>query len=232
MTLAEQVTASGYNDSTLFEKRIYLVDLSGSIAGKGSVPTADVFGKIILDLDNVIDKAQPNTDFAIIPFAENILKITESSDPSTIHQAISKLTVQNSNTNISKAWAKGLQKIDSTKINYLFLLSDGIHNRGIPKSDLYNILRQWPSLASKYNANAYFVLLNPDYAGSEIAKIFDEEDNMFVVSSMDVSYSDNRHSDSMASKSQDSSVNNISATDNNSKITNPTESKTKKHIDL
>ena len=170
------------------EKRIYLMDLSGSMTGLGSVRTDNVLDKMKADLKGTINWVPTNTDFVFIPFTEEIspyIQGTSEEKPVLIGH-ISNIDIMPGNTDIASAWERGLAELDSTKVNYLFLLSDGYHNRGISKQEFYSTLHNWSNDNSNYDVEAYFVLLSPQYRTTEVAKIFDSTDRMQVVESMNI----------------------------------------------
>lgn len=170
------------------EKRIYLLDLSGSMIGQGSVRTDNVLEKMKSDLEATVDWTSLPTDFVFIPFTDRLM--TEFGGTDTKKQElmteISSIETEAGNTDIASAWECALGKLDSTKVNYIFLLSDGYHNRGISKAGLNSLLKSWPQSTGCCDAVAYFVLLSPKYRTSEIARIFDETDKMSVVESMNI----------------------------------------------
>lgn len=90
------------------------------------------------------------------------------------------------NTDLVKAWKTGLLQLDSSKVNYLFLITDGLHNRGATKEQLVDILSKWPKVSEEYDAEAYFVVVDPSYRSSYICSIFDSCDRMHIVESMNV----------------------------------------------
>lgn len=170
------------------EKRIYLLDLSGSMVGQGSVKTDNVLEKMKSDLKATVDWTFLPTDFVFIPFTDRLLPEFYGVD--TIKQElitkISSIGIEVGNTDIASAWECALGKLDSAKVNYIFLLSDGYHNRGISKTGLNSLLKSWPQSAGRCDAEAYFVLLSPKYRTSEIAGIFDETDRMSIVETMNI----------------------------------------------
>lgn len=170
------------------EKRIYLLDLSGSMVGQGSVKTDNVLEKMKSALKASVNWTSLPTDFIFIPFTDRL--IPEFGGVDTIKQKliteISAIKPETGNTDIATAWEHALRKLDSTKVNYIFLLSDGYHNRGISKAGLNSMLKLWPQSSKHYDAEAYFVVLSPKYRTSEIAEIFDETDRMSVVETMNI----------------------------------------------
>lgn len=170
------------------EKRIYLVDLSGSMTGLGSVRTENVMDKMKADLKATVNWVPTNTDFVFIPFTEHILPYIKgtNTDKQLLNGHISDLEIMPGNTDIASAWQCALTELDSTKVNYLFLLSDGYHNRGISKQGLYSSLQNWMNDSRNYDAEAYFVLLSPQYRTTEVARIFDSTGRMQVIESMNI----------------------------------------------
>ena len=61
---------------------------------------------------------------------------------------IENLSIKKGDTNIADAWSRGLQEIDSTRINYIFMLTDGVHNWGPEKEILYERLGEWQHIAN------------------------------------------------------------------------------------
>lgn len=55
------------------EKRIYLLDLSGSMVGEGSVKTDNVLGKMKSDLEASVNWTSLPTDFVFIPFTDKLM---------------------------------------------------------------------------------------------------------------------------------------------------------------
>ena len=171
------------------EKRIYLLDLSGSMVGQGSVKTDNVLEKMKSDLEATVDWTTLPTDFVFIPFTDRLMPEFGGVDSMKLElmTEISAIEIKSGNTDIATAWECALEKLDSTKVNYIFLLSDGYHNRGISKAGLNSMLKLWPQNSLCYDAEAYFVLLSPKYRASEIARIFDGTDRMSIVETMNIS---------------------------------------------
>lgn len=170
------------------EKRIYLLDLSGSMIGQGSVRTDNVLEKMKSDLEATVDWTSLPTDFVFIPFTDRLMPEFGGTDTKKreLMTEISSIETEAGNTDIASAWECALGKLDSTKVNYIFLLSDGYHNRGISKPGLNSLLKSWPQSTGRCDAEAYFVSLSPKYRTSEIARIFDETDRMSVVETMNI----------------------------------------------
>ena len=143
------------------EKRIYLVDLSGSMVGQGSVQTANVLDKMKSDLKATVDWVTLETDFVIVPFTEDVLPEIkgEDTDKQGLVREITSLGIASGNTDIASAWKCALEELDTSKVNYVFVLSDGYHNRGMSREEMYSFLESSMINLDEYDVEAYFVLL-------------------------------------------------------------------------
>lgn len=181
-------TEASYAASDVQEKRIYLVDVSGSMTGKGSVCSADILGKVKDSLVSTINWAPAKTQFVVIPFTDEVypMIVGNTDNIVSVLGEISELWERDGNTDLVKAWKTGLLQLDSSKVNYLFLITDGLHNRGATKEQLVDILSEWPRVSEEYDAEAYFVVVDSSYRSSYICSIFDSCDRMHIVESMNV----------------------------------------------
>lgn len=110
--------------SDVQEKRIYLVDVSGSMTGKGSVCSADILGKVKDSLVSTINWAPAKTQFVVIPFTDEVypMIVGNTGNIVSVLGEISELWERDGNTDLVKAWKTGLLQLDSSKVNYLFLI--------------------------------------------------------------------------------------------------------------
>lgn len=130
--------------NVLQEKRIYLIDVTASMEGKGTVQTPDIFNKVKAELKDAITSIDnPTTEVVIIPFTNVPHEPVKGTirEKSILIEGIENLSIKKGDTNIADAWNSGLQEVDSTRINYIFLLTDGLHNCGPEKKILYERLR-------------------------------------------------------------------------------------------
>lgn len=176
---------------TIFEeKRIYLVDVTSSMEGKGIGKTFDIFDKVKEELIATIDSIDDmSTEIVIVPFTNKVHKLTSGilySHKDSLLQEIKQLKVLPGDTNITAAWEKGLSLLDSTKVNYLFLLTDGLHNYGGPKELLHKRLRDWEQFSMRNYFFAFYVMLTPNAEEQEICKIADETHQMWKIKSMNI----------------------------------------------
>lgn len=170
------------------EKRIYLVDMSGSMAGKGTVETSDVLSKVKTSLLSTISWTPVGASFVIIPFTDRLYpEISGSSEDKTaLKEKVSKMVELDGNTDLMQPWKAGILQLDSTKVNYLFLITDGLHNRGAAKDQVVKMLSEWPEVSEGYDAEAYYVVIDSSGRKSYICSIFDSKERMHVVESMKV----------------------------------------------
>lgn len=174
------------------EKRIYLVDVTASMSGKGVVNTPDIFNNVKEGLINAIESIDdPNTEIVIIPFTDTPHAMIKGTmrDKEGILNSIQDLSIKRGDTNIADAWNYGLQEIDSTRINYIFMLTDGLHNCGPEKEILYERLRDWADFANTKYYFAFYVMLTPNAKEQEICDIVDQTDQMWLIESMNVNAS-------------------------------------------
>lgn len=170
------------------EKRIYLVDMSGSMAGKGTVETADIMQKVKTALLNTISWVPVDASFVIIPFTDRLYPEIPGSteDKTALKDKVSTMVELEGNTDLMQPWKAGLLQLDSAKVNYLFLITDGLHNCGAAKEQVVKMLSEWPEVSDDYNAEAYYVAMDSSYRKSYICSIFDSQERMHVVESMNV----------------------------------------------
>ena len=189
---AVMIHAESYGQTYKNEKRIYLVDVTASMEGRGNVETPAIFKYVKQALCATLrDIERPETEIVLIPFTNVVHKpITgQISDCDSLVNEIGRMTIQRGDTNIAGAWKRGLQELDSLKVNYMFLLTDGLHNCGPEKEKLYQQLRDWEELSAGKYMFAFYVMLTPNAKELEIANIVDETKQMWLIESMDVNVS-------------------------------------------
>ena len=100
--------------------------------------------------------------------------------------SIDGINVAGGDTDIANAWIEGQKLVDNSKINYVFLLTDGLHNAGVPKENLYEMLKSW----EKYTQNKYifgfYVMLTKQAREPNIRKIVQETDQLWLIESMKI----------------------------------------------
>lgn len=178
-----------YSDNFMQEKRIYLVDVTASMEGKGAVKTPNIFSDVKQKLSNAIGAIEdPNTEVVVIPFTSSVHEpITDTiKNKNELMTKIQNLSIKPGDTNITDAWERGVEELDSTRVNYVFLLTDGLHNYGSSKEELYNRLRSWKEKSDNRYYFAFYVMLTPNAKEQEICQIVDETNQMWLIESMDV----------------------------------------------
>lgn len=169
------------------ERRIYLVDLTRSMEGYNG--SEDIFDKVKEQLNRAISIMEDTTsEIVIVPFTDkpHELYIDKIANKQSILDYIANLKTRPGDTNILDAWRKGASVLDSTKINYMFMLTDGVHNTGEPIDSLYSTLGNWHSKTQGKYQFAFYVLLSPSAKEQEICRIVDSSKQMWLVPSMNI----------------------------------------------
>ncbi len=178
-----------YAQKYLQEKRIYLVDVTKSMAGKGVVPTPDIFETVKGNLIEAIsDLEDPNTEIIVIPFTNKPHEMIHGyvAQKDSLVSILKSLDLKQGDTNIADAWSEGISCLDSTKVNYIFLLTDGLHNCGPSKDELFDRLKQWESIRSKKYFFAFYVMLTENALDQQIRNIADSTAQMWCIQSLNI----------------------------------------------
>lgn len=167
-------------------KKIYLMDVSGSMQGKGTIETSDVFNSTKEHLAKSLNKISDSCEVVIIPFSSTPLteKRFNSFDEANKIQALESLTIDEGNTNIYSAFNKALKEFDTTKNNVLFFITDGYHNEYVSNEVLYETLKSFPSKKEAKYSNLYYYITSPSCRDMEICRIFEENEKMEVIESL------------------------------------------------
>lgn len=181
--------SSLYAQKYLQEKRIYLVDVTKSMAGKGVVPTPDIFETVKGNLIRAIsDLEDPNTEIIVIPFTNKPHQMIHGyvSQKDSLVNALNALGLKQGDTNVADAWTMGVSCLDSTKVNYMFLLTDGLHNCGPSQDELFYRLKQWEFIRSKKYFFAFYVMLTENALDQQIRTIADSTAQMWCIQSLNI----------------------------------------------
>lgn len=171
------------------EKRIYLFDVTASMEGKGIIPTANVFSSVKRNLQYSIGLIKnKNTEICIIPFTNKPLNHYSFTLDSLhlINQCIDGLKIEKGDTNIADAWLTGINEIDTTKVNYLFLITDGLHNTGPEKDVLYQHIDAWKDIAEDHYYFAFYIMLTPNAKEQELVRKIEQSKQIWPVESLDM----------------------------------------------
>ena len=176
-------------------KRIYLVDVTKSMIGEGRINgkfgTDAIFDKLKNDLASTLDSICDDDEIVIIPFTNKTFeKITGcGSNKHELADKVRMMTTKPGDTNIDEAWLAGIRELDTikrndtTKINLLFLMTDGIHNCGPNINELYKHLETWDD--SKNNLAFYF-MLTKNAESNKIDSIAQTKTTMETIHSSDI----------------------------------------------
>lgn len=178
-----------FSQTYLQERRIYLFDVTKSMIGKGNVPSDDIFEDVRHSLLSTIsDLEDPNTEVFVVPFTNKIHDIINGNiaHKDSLLKVIGTLAPQSGDTNIADAWSFGVSLLDSTKVNYMFLLTDGLHNEGPNKDEFYKRLRNWDIIRKGKYFFSFYVMLTENATEQEIRDIADSIPQMWRIESMDI----------------------------------------------
>lgn len=171
------------------EKRIYIVDVTSSMEGKGSVTADNIFETVKKRLSDAINEIEnPKTEIVIITFTDKIHHQFHgnANEKDKILKFISSLKVESGNTNIAKGWTTGIHHLDYSKINYMFLLTDGLHNTGVPKENFFSTLESWTTLVQNKYIFGFYVMLTKQAREPGIIDIVNKTNQLWLIESMDV----------------------------------------------
>lgn len=184
-----------YAQEAKTEKRIYLVDMTASMEGKGQTPTPNILSKVKNNLIDTISSIEDqDTEILIIPFTnkphEQQAIAGTIRERESILSRINALKVLPGDTNIIAAWEYGITQLDRKKINYMFLLTDGRHNVGGTMDQLLDRLRAWEGLSGgKYMYYSFYVMLTKNARHEQIKEIASSTPNMWVIENMNINAS-------------------------------------------
>lgn len=171
------------------EKRIYIVDVTASMAGKGVVASDNIFQKVKNELKSAVSSIEkPTTEVEIITFTNKIHQRISgvASNKKDLLTQIDGIKVSNGDTDIANAWLEGQKLVDDKKVNYVFLLTDGLHNTGTPKENLYNILKSWESFSNGKYIFGFYVMLTKQAREQNIRNIVQETNQLWLIESMNI----------------------------------------------
>ena len=180
------------NDYQLSEKRIYILDVTRSMIGIGSGKTYDILENVkdslVQTISNIND---PETEIVIIPFTNKTFQPIEGyvAQKDSIIASIKNIKAQNGYTNIADAWDTGLSYVDTSKVNYIFLLTDGLHNCGPSKDVLFKKLAEFGTKSYERYMFAFYMMLTPNAREMDIFRIADTTSQMWAIESMNINAS-------------------------------------------
>lgn len=171
------------------EKRIYLFDVTASMEGRGQGGTENIFEDVKLSLVKALEKIESkNTEIVLITFTNKVhdKKTFLIEEMDSIRSYVNNLQVRKGDTNIADAWQAGEEEVNPDKLNYLFLLTDGIHNTGPEKQILYNRLKAWEDFAAKKYYFGFYVMLTKVSEDEELEKTIKDTKQLYIIKSPDV----------------------------------------------
>lgn len=172
---------------SMVERRIYLIDLTKSMGGFNN--SDNIFDIVKGQLSSAIAEINDTTtEIILIPFTDRPLDVIVNTiaNKEELLDYINNLTTKHGDTNILDAWNKGVEYLDEKKINYLFMLTDGVHNYGSPIEELYRVLNSWHEHTKGKYEFAFYVLLTPRANEKEICQIVESSSQMWLVPTLNI----------------------------------------------
>lgn len=180
---SEKATAMKFID----ERRIYLIDLTRSMEGLNGSENIfqTVKDQLLLAIQSIND---PTTEIVLIPFTDHPIEVIKGTiaNKDSLVTYINALETKKGDTNILSAWEKGVEYLDNNKINYMFMLTDGVHNTGKPIEDLYDSLEAWHGQTQGKYQFAFYVLLSPKAREQKISEIVENSKQIWLVPSLNI----------------------------------------------
>lgn len=131
-------------------------------------------------------ESDPDNDITIVTFNEKIRdiysrKATESGKADLTRFVESYKYVSHNYTNIVDPVKEFYARLDSRKINYMFLFTDGEHDepKSLPK--FIPVLDSWSGKTDNCDAFGFYVLVHPDADKADIRKSVETQDNFWIV---------------------------------------------------
>lgn len=180
---------NSYSQIKLKEKRIYLVDLTASMEGKGNVKTPNIFQNVKESLIATMNSIEGiETEVTIIPFTNKVHDVRSFTlqGKDSLVDYLDKLTILRGDTNLVDAWKAGVAQIDSTKVNYLFMLTDGLHNTGPDKKELLDGISNWKEFSKDKYYYSFYVMLTDHAEEVGISNAILSSNQIWMIKSMDI----------------------------------------------
>lgn len=167
------------------EKRIYILDITESMSGFDNNP--NIFEKVKTQLVKAITELdEKNTEIVVVPYTNKPYPAITGTKRDVILQ-LQNLQTKREDTNIADAWNAGVAQLDSSKVNYMFLLTDGKHNFGdISNYAFCKTLKEWENVSMNKWFFAFYVMLTENAMDQNIRNIADTTPNMWNIAGLDI----------------------------------------------
>jgi hypothetical protein len=192
LSLTQRLVAQDFKK----EKRIYVLDVTKSMFGLNGTPNIfeDVKKSLYTGIENISDL---ETEITIITFQgtsnPNLPTWTFKKGDGMFEREVKKTidsytieTVPGQNTDIYSALKRAQQEVDPSKINYIYLLTDGGQSPvggsvRYGENDLIKLLDTWCEWANMHDSYLFYVMLT---SGAEennrISSVVQEECRAFI----------------------------------------------------
>lgn len=171
------------------EKRIYMLDATSSM-NKLKVNNEFLWDVVKKSLETAIRQVgDTSTVLVVAPFWQSINEVWISNatneGKASLIEKINSYKVGGKSTNICDALEKGYQLLDKNYVNYLFLMTDGVHNTSNTKS-VKEVISNWSKVDPGIEVYGFYVMLHNAAEDDVINKSVKSNKNMWVVNSADI----------------------------------------------
>ena len=139
----------------------------------------------VIDCINYVEEDPSNT-ITVVTFHDNIRdiysqKATESGKKVLVDTVTNYKYIKNDKTNIVEPIQHFYSILDSSKINYMFLFTDGDNDQPATQSRFIPTLDEWTARTEGKNAYGFYVLVHPDADKPEIRESIEPQKNIWIV---------------------------------------------------
>lgn len=150
------------------KKYIFELDITKSMWGLAAKTNVDIFDQVREQLIKAIQEIDdPSSQIVLVTWQDKIINTwqepaTKQGKQNLIDQlkAINAKNVPGQNTNIYNAWMEAKKHVDPSKINIVYLLTDGRHSvNNPPIASLYQEIPKWQDFSAEKDAYMFVVEL-------------------------------------------------------------------------
>lgn len=169
------------------KKYIFELDITKSMWGIGEPGSIDIFeqvrNQLIKAIDNIDD---PSAEIVLVTWQDQIISTwkehANTKGKEHLVEQLKKITVKSvpgQNTNIYNAWVEAKKHVDPSKINVVYLLTDGRHSvPNPPISKLYNEIPKWASFSAENDSYMFLVELTSQAIDNKMRSLVEATDKV------------------------------------------------------
>ncbi|SDI02594.1 hypothetical protein SAMN05421818_1463 [Myroides phaeus] len=177
-----------FSQHSLKEKKyIFELDITKSMWGIGEPGSINIFDQVRTQLIKAIENIDdPSAEIVLVTWQDQIISTWKESANSVgkerLVEQLKKITVKSvpgQNTNIYNAWIEAKKHVNPSKINIVYLLTDGRHSvPNPPISKLYNEIPKWASFSAEKDAYMFLVELTSQAIDNKMRSLVEATDKV------------------------------------------------------